>query len=299
MQDITHTALPVYVIGDSHSLPYRNMLFREEWTDQWVAVRSHYISGLTAHDVFKAESGEFHPGIIQFLEYEGLIRDQRATHLSTSEIDFAIAAAARQPVRPPLLLFAVGDIDIRAVIMPMLRDSHDFVPPFETALPLLDRPLIPWDLIEARIMMLIGPMIAGLQRLNACGFNRIYVQSVVPPTRNEARIRQLHGYDCPASVRTKLVVCFNRLFQAECKRIGVTVIDLWPTLTEGGYLRSDLEIDGVHLPPRAARWFLNAMLEHAINCQWFAVNHVRYEMFYRIACGVQTMPMGVSSDDGA
>jgi hypothetical protein len=286
VEEPTETVLHVYVIGDSHALPYRNLMFRDKWTGQWVSVRSKYVSGLAANGLFNSETEEFHPDLIRFLEHEGLVRDGRATHLSTDQIDFAIAQAAGQSVRPPLLLIIVGDIDIRAAIMPILKDTHDFVPPFEMTLGVLDRPLVPWDILDEAIERHIAPTIAGLRQLINCGFNRLYVQAVVPPTTNEARVRELHGYDCPVSVRTRLVACFNRKLSAECEAIGVTVLDNWPALTELGMLRPELEVDGVHLPPRAAWWFVEALLEHAVNRQWFAVNHIRYELHYRMACGL-------------
>ncbi|MET4426401.1 hypothetical protein [Bradyrhizobium sp. RT3a] len=279
------TVLPVYVVGDSHSLPYRNMIFREKWTNSWVSVHAKYISGLTAYDLFNGETGEFHPGLIQFLEYEGLVRDGQAVHLSMDEIDFSIAKASGESVKPPLILFTVGDIDIRAAIMPALRE-HDFVPPFETSIPLMDRPLLPWDELDELIKRRVAPLIQTLEEMRRAGFNRLYVQGIVPPTRDEKRIVELSGHEYPVSIRTKLVLAFNRHLATECKRINVKLLDLWPQLTEGEYLRPDLELDGVHVPPRAARWFVEALLEDAINCQWFAVNHARYELYYRMACGL-------------
>jgi hypothetical protein len=207
-------------------------------------------------------------------------------HLSRDEVDFAIGKASGVPIVPPLLLFTVGDIDIRLFPMALLRDAYDFVPPFETAPPLSDKPLVPWDVIDATITDRITPLIVGLRRLIESGFNRLYVQSVVPPTRNEARIKELHGYECPVSVRTKLVAAFNKRLADECRSIGVTMIDLWPDLIDEEYLRADLELDGVHLPPSIARQHLEALIAHAINCQWNAVNHVRYELYYRLACGL-------------
>lgn len=292
MEAQTEIIFPVYVVGDSHALPYRNLSFREPWTGRWVAVRSKYVSGLTAHDFFSPRTREFHHGLIEFFEYEGLVRDGRAVHVSTQEADFAIAAAAAQPVMSPLILFAIGDIDVRGVLMPLLADTHDFVPPFDTGLPLLDRPLVPWDFIEEAIDARISPFFAGLGELMACGFNRLYVQSVVPPTTNEARVRELHGWACPVSVRTKLAIAFNRKLAEGCSSIGATVLDLWPALTEAGLLRKALEVDGVHLPPSAARWFVDALLEDAINHQWLATNFVRYELFYRMACGLAPFAAG-------
>jgi lysophospholipase L1-like esterase len=286
VQTQVETALPVYIVGDSHSLPYRNLVFRERWTGTWVMARSKYIPGLTAHEFFNPATGEFNSEFIGFLEYEGLVRAGRATHLSMGEIDFAIAKAAGQAVRPPLVLFAVGEIDVRGPIMRLLKDTHDFVPPFETALPLLDKPLVPWDVIEDAIDTRLGPLIAGLQQLIAAGFTRLYVQSVVPPTRKEQRIRELQGYDCPVTVRTRLVSAFNWKLATRCQSINVTVLDNWPNLTDGGLLRPELDFDGVHLPPKAARGFLEALIDHAIDSRGLVANHPRHELYYRIACGL-------------
>jgi lysophospholipase L1-like esterase len=287
MSEVAQSALPIFVIGDSHALPFKNMFFRDKWTGQWVAVRSKYISGLTAHDFFNPTTREFLPSVIACLEYEGLIRDGGATHLSKNEIDFSIAQASGLPVTPPLVLFAVGDIDIRGGLLPMFGDQYDFVPPFDLPYPLLDRQIIPWDIVAEFIESRLGPFVDGLKQLQIAGFNRLYVQLVVPPTANEERIRQLHGIHCPLSVRAKLVSSFNRILTEAMEAIGVTTLDIWPQVTgTEGYLLPDYELDGVHLPPNAARMQLEQLLEHAVNCPWESVNHVRYEMFYRMACGL-------------
>jgi lysophospholipase L1-like esterase len=295
VQTQVETVLPIYIVGDSHALPYRNLVFREKWTGAWVMARSKYIPGLTAHDFFDPSTGDFNAEFIGFMEYEGLIRAGRATHLSTNEIDFAIAKAAGQSVRPPLILITVGEIDVRGPIMRNLKDTHDFVPPFATALPLLDRPLVPWDVIEQAIDARLAPLIAGLQQLIAAGFTRIYIQSVVPPTRKEDRIRELQGYDCPTTVRTKLVHAFNWKLSAQCQSINVPLLDNWPDLTVDGLLRPEFDFDGVHLPPKAARGFLEALIDHAIDSRGLVANHPRYELYYRIACGQNPFRMPTPS----
>jgi lysophospholipase L1-like esterase len=287
MFDPTQRALPLYVIGDSHSLPYKNMLFPDKWTGQWIITRSKYIAGLTAHDFFNLEAQEFLPSIIECLEYEGLIRDGSATHLSKDEIDFSIAKASGLPITPPLMLFTLGDIDIRGVLLRMFSDKYDFVPPFDLPYPLLDRPIIPWDVIAEIIEERLAPLVEGLKQLRIAGFNRIYVQLVVPPTTDENRSSEINGISCPLPVRTKLVASFNRLLAERVNALDVPVIDIWPQITgKDGYLLHDYELDGVHLAPRAAKMHLEQVLEHAINRAWESVNHVRHEMFYRMACGL-------------
>jgi lysophospholipase L1-like esterase len=280
------TVLPVYIVGDSHSLPYRNMVFREKWTGGWVMARTKYVPGLTARDFYNPETGEFHREFIAFLEYEGLVRAGRATHLSMDEVDFSIAKAMGQAALPPLILITIGEIDVRGPILQLLKDTHDFVPPFPTTLPLLDKPLVPWDVIDEAIEARLGPFIAGLQQLIAAGFRRVYVQSVVPPTRQEARIRELQSYDCPASVRTKLVQAFNWKLGAKCRSLNLVMLDRWSELTEGDLLRPEYDFDGVHLPPKGARILLEALIDDAIDSRGLVANHPRYELYYRMACGL-------------
>jgi lysophospholipase L1-like esterase len=280
------TVLPVYVVGDSHSLPYRNMVFREKWTGAWVMARTKYIPGLTAYDFFNTTTGEFHPDFIAFLEYEGLVRAGRATHLSADEVDFAIAKAAGQPVRPPLIMITIGEIDVRGPILQLLKDTHDFVPPFSTTMPLLDKPLVPWDVIDEAIETRLHPFIAGLQRLVEAGFKRVYVQGVVPPTQQEARVRQLQSYDCPVTVRTKLVEAFNWKLGPKVRSLNLVMLDRWSDLTKNGLLRPEYDFDGVHLPPKGARLLLEALIDHAIDSRGLLANHPRYELYYRMACGL-------------
>jgi hypothetical protein len=285
MMDVIEHPLPVFVIGDSHVLPYKNFLCRERWTGNYVVVRSKYISGLSAHDFFDPARKELHPAILDALEYEGLVRDCQATHLSQEELDFIILHAAGHPATPPLILFTVGDIDVRGTLYPLLRDTHDFVPPFKFPYPVLNKPLVPWDLLREVYEKSLNRLISGLLHLQSAGFNRLYVQGVVPPTLDEAKSEKLHGFACPLSVRTKLVATFNRLLADCCSAIGVTCVDIWDRITQDGYLRAEFELDGVHLKPRAARITVETMLDHAINHAWISCNYVRHEMFYRIAAG--------------
>ncbi len=256
------------------------------------------VSGLTTHDFFNRKTQEFLPSIIECLEYEQLVRDGMATHLSKDEIDFAIAKTSGLPMIPPLILFTAGDIDVRGVLLPKLADQYDFVPPFDLPYPVLDRQIIPWDVIAEIIEQRLAPFVEGLKQLRTAGFNRIYVQPVVPPTTDDNRSTQINGVSCPLSVRSKLVASFNCLLADKVSALDVPVIDIWPQLTSAdGYLLNEYELDGVHLRPSAAKMHLEQLLEHAINRAWESVNHVRHEMFYRMACGLaplETRPANAS-----
>ncbi|CCD95226.1 hypothetical protein BRAO375_4060005 [Bradyrhizobium sp. ORS 375] len=280
------TVLPVYIVGDSHSLPYKNMVFREKWTGAFVMAHTKYIPGITAKDFYNPATGEFHPDFIAFLEYEGLVRNGRATHLSMDEVDFSIAKAVGQAVRPPLIMLTIGEIDVRGPIMQLLKDSHDFVPPFPTTLPVLDKPLVPWDLIDEAIEARLRPFAAGLEHLVRAGFKRVYVQSIVPPSRQEARVKELQSYECPVTVRTKLVQAYNWKLGAKVRSLNLVMVDRWNDLTADGLLRPEFDFDGVHVPPKGARLLLEGLIDDAIDSRGLVANHPRYELYYQMACGL-------------
>lgn len=292
----TYDVLPIYVFGDSHVLSLQGKILREKLAGGWFSTRAKYISGLTQNDFFNIETGEFHSEFIRALEYEGLIRNGKASHLSYEEIDFNILKARGQPVTSPLILLSAGDIDIRLILLPMLKDKYDFLPPFETPYLKSKKPLLLWDIVRQTIENRIKPFIEGIKCLRAAGFNRIYVQLVSPPTLSEEKFQQLHGYGCPVDVRYKAVFTFNQLLLENCKSNGVHVVDIWPLVTENNYLKSEHDLDGVHLHPDVSVLNLSLLLDHAMNHQWEATNYVRYEQYYRLATNEAAFNTSESSE---
>ncbi|HEX4609505.1 MAG TPA: hypothetical protein VH092_15005, partial [Urbifossiella sp.] len=279
--------VPVYVIGDSHALAFSRLTFDEEVTGATFGTRAKYIpSGFTGQ-AFWSEGGGLNPDLIAALEYEGLLREGRALHFSTADqIDLAIALATEQPQAPPVLIITCGDIDVRAAILPLLKEERDFIPADPTRYPHTDRPLLPFDLVRRAVADRADPLVRGVLRLQAVGFTRTYLHGVVPPTTDDDRFRHLHGYDCPAATRYKAARAFNDYLAAECGKSGIPFIDVWPeTTTPEGYLRPEYELDGVHLPREAARITLHKVLEHALGRTYLAANYPRYDLFYRRCLG--------------
>ena len=224
-----------------------------------------------------------HPEVMHTLEYEGLVKNKRAFHLSREARDFNAAQAAGVPLAVPFLLLNCGDIDIRTRLLSLLKDEYDLIPPFETPYAKTGAPVYSWDLFQDEMKQLLDPFVSGLSHLRQAGFSRVFIQAVVPPTTNNDRFFELHGYHCPTDVRYKVVCAFNRALAERCKPLNMPVVDVWALVTENGYLKPEFEVDGVHLPPRAAAQHLPKLLEMAINRSGLGTNFVRYELFYERA----------------
>jgi hypothetical protein len=103
----------------------------------------------------------------------------------------------------------------------------------------------------------------------------------------QERIRELQSYNCPASVRTKLVQAFNWKLADKVRSINLTLLDEWSNLIgDDGLLRPEFDFDGVHLPPKGVRLYLEALIDDAINSRGRLANHPRHDLYYRMACGL-------------
>jgi hypothetical protein len=276
--------VPIYVFGDSHALCYSNLTFTERVTGATLATRVKYIPGFNGPSFWAG--GGLHQELTAALEAEGLVRHGRVVPFSRDRNDLAAARAAGRPLTVPLILITCGDIDVRGGLLPMLRDQRDFIPPYEGPYPPSGRPLLPFDFCQRLLEAHMNQLLDGVTKLWSMGLTCTYLQGIVPPTCNEAAFRTLHGYDCPVTTRYKAAKLFNDYLAEGCLRRGIPFLDVWPDTTSGGYLRPELEFDGVHLPPEAAQIALRLLVDHTMNNAWRATNYARHRIYYETCCGI-------------
>jgi hypothetical protein len=278
--------VPIYVFGDSHALGYSHITLREEVTGTILTTRTKYIpSGFTGQSFWSAHGG-LNPELLAALEYEGLLRDGRALHFSMDRLSLSIARATEIPQAPPLIVISCGEIDVRSALLPLLKNERDFIPPGESLYPHTGKPLVPFDFCQRLVEERMNPLLEGLLKFRSIGFTRTYLHCIVPPTLNEQRFPDLHGYDCPIATRYKAAKLFNDYLSAQCRKRGIPFLDVWPETTRNGYLLPKYELDGVHLCKEATRISLRLLAKHCLNETWFAVNYPRYDLFYRRCCGI-------------
>ncbi len=91
---------PIYVLGDSHVLGFKDLFFRDSYTGGDYYTVSRYYSGFAADGVFSR--GALVPAFVKALEYEGLLKEGKAAHLRVGPMDLAVAYASGSAQVPPL-----------------------------------------------------------------------------------------------------------------------------------------------------------------------------------------------------
>lgn len=274
---------PIYLIGDSHVLGFKNLFCRDSYTHGDYYTIARYCSGFSAGNFY--ERGTLGPMLMQALEYEGLVQQGRATHLGVDPMDIAVAYASGAPQVAPLIVMSVGDIDMRRDVLRKFVNDYDLVLPFANDYPTTGKPPLPYDVALEFVEKLMEPIIAGMKLMHEIGLVRTYLHTVPPPTLNAPLFRKIHGFDCPLATRYKVAVMCNQFLLRRCAESGLPVIDVWPEVTRHGYLTAEYELDGVHLNREANRLSLQSLVEHALNNTPAVCNVPRYQLLHEMATG--------------
>lgn len=257
---------PIYMIGDSHTLAFADLLFRDAVSGKAFVTRAKYCRGCSASR-FRDEKGTLHPGVLAALVSENLLDENgQPMHRSETKSTESIEAALERAGSDPAIVFFAGDIDLRSVFLKQLGASNDFELPFlapglEAFPPVPNRQVVPTNLVIEFATKLIHPFLSGVVALQQAGFANVFVHSLAPPTLDDAQFREINGYDCPALVRYKATMLFNRLMQNVCNGTKLPFLDLWKDVTIENRLDPRWQLDGVHLNRDATRLTVRHVVE--------------------------------------
>lgn len=285
-------AIRIFMIGDSHCLPSRDLLVTDKYTGRGYLVISKYIPGL--HAAGMMVDGNLAPGLVAALENEQLIRDGHFTFASLEQQDVSTSFAAGTPGSPPILVLTAGDIDLRSKFLPQLKDEYDLILPYETPYGVREgSKIMPYSVARRAAQKAFAPIAKALERLKKMGLPRLMVAELPPPSLDQAYFDKLHGFTCPLDTRYKATVLFNEVLREACAQVGVKVVSIWSEIVdERGYLRHEFELDGVHLNREACLAALRQIIAGTISESLHCVNARRYELAYTLR---QIEPAGSAS----
>jgi len=269
----------VYVIGDSHCLPFKDTMFQDPTSGQSFITKIAYCSGLSANSILDSK-GNYCDTFQEGLRNLGLMdKDGKALYLASDPNSLAATFAAGLPQSPPTIILTCTEIDFRALVLSRLKNDHDIILPFETVYPNSNKPIIPLNFILDIAESTIGNLIKGLKPLADKGLSQVLVHCIPPPTLNDELFVNINNYLCPIPVRYKAATLWNHIMRKKCAEAGIPFIDLWPDVTENGYLLPRYELDGVHLSRHSVKHSLEYFTGY-IHSQRFAsvFNHVRYQL---------------------
>jgi|GEM_PF-5618825 len=257
--DELYRSPPIYFIGDSRSIVFRNRTYVSPFTSRSYQLRSVFLRNLYAADFYTPKTGLTLPLLsVLATDMAILSYDEGATWMA-SRVDFeANGDGSRlEPGPAPLVLFCGAFDGIR--LLDELGPDVD-VPAWDEVSSRYDLSTAPAsrlvgaDEVLERMIALLEPFRLGIQALRAMGFAEIFVHGYPRPQSGDrfARIygqvksmRQYHPNGMP-----KIAILVDQAMRAVAEQSSARYIA--GPVNELGELSQDFTWDDVHYNDRGA-----------------------------------------------
>jgi hypothetical protein len=258
-------AQKIYCVGDSHSLPLRDIVYRSSIEATPFLVTAHYISGFSAPEMIGVD-GDVGPKMQHALKSLDLLGDDGGnawTGFDQAALNVSFAAGV--PAAAPLLVIFCGDIDLRGSIFRQFNNSFDFKDPDGTSITPPGVTIVPHGDVDRLLTAKFSAIIQGIKSLKAIGFPRTYLAMITPPSlEDEAEFESLHGFPCPLALRKRLTRAANQVLSRLCAAAAIPFVDVRDLVEEKGLLASEFRLDGFHMSTEGAIKVVDAVLDHAV-----------------------------------
>ena len=265
---------PIHLVGESHTLMFRDLLVRDEDSGRLFQTRIRYLPRVLAQNFYYPENHSHNVELIDALRFEGLLRaDLRPSHSSLDSATVSGAWLEKRAIVAPALVFCIGDLDLHHLLNHF--GDHDFeLPGDERYGADHTRQPIPHGIIVAQLEKLLAPFGVGLRQLKYAGFARLMVHCIPPRAADDTSAAL--WMSAPKAVRAKITVMANRILARLCAEADIPFIDTWPELSRDGYLLPEYDIDGMHLSRQAALVSLQKIITSLTESTWNTHNLSRY-----------------------
>jgi hypothetical protein len=231
-------AVPVYFIGDSHTLVHNHLLYAKNGSHY--VTESHYVHGLYARD---------------------FCADGKISESVTAPLAGLLAPTDdgwRLRWKDVTLVVQCGDLDARRAAIDLGADAG-LVLPFDPQDRVPGRHPVPYALVEGGARKALEPLFAGLAQLRNMGFERLAVAAIPPPMHEDEWLK--HQKPGPSeALRYAVVKTYNHVLRERAAAHGVRFLDYWPLVTKNGRRDPRFDLDGVHLNLEAAALLMALVL---------------------------------------
>jgi hypothetical protein len=261
-RQIAHPS-PIYFVGDSNSVIYRDRIFELPGSDRRYLGRTLHTPALGAV-MLCGSDGALNPNLVtalvgeQLLIADGLGGWTKFERGLNQGLKILRKADERERDDPPVVLFC-GSFDQWRIIEEL--GTHEIRIPSEIGLgpsaPARADALSFEDGV-ALAMPYVAPLEHGLRILRSAGL-RIFLHSLAPPVDEHASLAGTLQLGASYAQRCQVGNLIRHLMREICERTGTIFIDVWPPLAAGAAFDALYMLDHTHLNLAGALFAIDAV----------------------------------------
>ena len=250
---------PIYFIGDSRAIPFRNAVYASEFTSRAYQLRSVHLRSLHAADFYSRERGINHPLLSTLATDQAVISYDEGARWAATRADHDAGTA-------PLVLFC-GPYDAHRV-MDELGPDADITAWDERSSRYDVSTKPPSRLVSAhdvsqRVLEIMEPFALGIEALRTMGFDRIFIHGS-PRSHRGKRFDRLYGTfkwlrQYHPNAMPKVHMLFDEAARSIAQRTSARYIS--GPVDAHGELSRDVTWDDVHYNADGARMVARSVVQ--------------------------------------
>ena len=186
--DAFYRLSPIYFIGDSRAIPFRNAVYASEFTSRAYQLRSVHLRSLHAADFYSRERGINLPLLSTLATDQAVISHDEGARWTATRAEHDAGAA-------PLVLFC-GPYDAHRVMDELGPDGDitawdERSSRYDVSTKPASRLVSAHDALQ-RVLEIMEPFALGIEALRTMGFGRIFIHGS-PPSHRSERFDRLYG----------------------------------------------------------------------------------------------------------
>jgi hypothetical protein len=180
-------------------------------------------------------------------------------------------------------VFFAGDVDMQNLFA-QLGNDYDFELPGDTLYGVnFDKQPMPYQAVRERVDRMLRPFLDAMYMLRPL-FPRTMVHALPPRSiDNERSQHWSFGVYVDAPLRAKLTLVANQIMAETFAGLDIPFIDLHDQISEGGYIRPEYDLDGLHLSRKAVLLSLEAITGSLYDRTAVTGNNGRFELLRNVA----------------
>ncbi len=256
--------LPLFFVGDSGCLVFRDCLFRFPQLEHALIGRTLHTPSLFAGELVDSNDRLNTAVLMQLLSISMLQEVDRGSYrINPMYNGTPRNKNDRLALSPPVTLFC-GSNDTNRLILE-LNSAHIDLPPELRRGYYAPRPgkVIGFGEAVAIAYRLLAPFERGLRLMRSFGISNLAVHTLPPFSREPSVLHPNPWYDMMDLVQGASIT-MNHCIKAICKRVGIVHIDIWSQVVEeDGWRNPAYTLDPWHLNSRAALLSVRQIVEAA------------------------------------
>ena len=266
----------LYIVGDSHTLIFKNKYFKDPYTGENYLINQAYIPGFNSENI--SQKGKLHTSLVDFLTINRLMTDDLKSKWNIVDQENVWESSFENNAQyPPPLIISCGELTLRDKILENIFNFYEFDSSTGEIMHKKDHFFTEFNDFCESFFHYFDNIIETLIKIRKAGLVNLSMLALPIPTQNSLSSNKRTKTRDLLEIKIRVTQKVNKYLSKRCSKEQIGFIDIGNKYEDSQKWSSKYHCDGVHLSSIAAPEIINEFLVHYHNNNMRFSNYERYK----------------------